>query len=227
MRQQEVDCFAQSLACDGNQIMQFDLIRNRPSVGQLSEYDAVFVGGSGDYSVVKGGDWLHDALGGLRRVAESGVPMFASCWGFQAISRAFGGVVVHERKYAELGTMSVELTKDGALDEVFAVAGSRFLVHSGHEDTVVTLPREAVLLASSATATNQALKLIDRPVYATQFHPELLKAHYLQRLVAYPRYVRELTGLSADEFTASCRETPQANKLLPQFVRQVVQRIED
>jgi GMP synthase (glutamine-hydrolysing) len=136
-------------------------------------------------------------------------------------------VVVHEKEYAELGTMSVELTREGASDEVFAVAGSRFLVHSGHEDTVVTLPREAVLLASSKRATNQALKLIDRPVYATQFHPELLKAQYLQRLVAYPRYVKELTGLSAEEFAASCRETPQANKLLSRFVRQVVQRIRD
>ena len=224
MRDQEVSCFASALECEVGDIGQLDLIEKGPSASQLSEFDAVFVGGSGDYSVVKGGHWLPAALASLQSVANSGIPMFASCWGFQAISAAFGGQVVYQREYAELGSTKVKLTDAGAKDPVFSVAGPSFLAHSGHEDTVTTLPSEAILLASSDRVANQAIKLSDRPVYATQFHPELLKEHYLQRLQTYPRYVTELTGMPFDEFAASCRETPESNRLLRQFVQQVVIR---
>jgi GMP synthase (glutamine-hydrolysing) len=222
MQDQEVSCFARSLECDVANIWQHDLISSSPTKQQLTEFDAVFVGGSGDFSVVKGGDWLPAALEGLRLVANSGVPTFASCWGFQAISAAFGGRVVQEPQYAELGSTSIKRTPAGAIDPVFSVVDPCFLAHSGHEDTVVELPDEAQRLASSERVVNQALKLVDRPVYATQFHPELRREDYLQRLRAYPKYVAELTGLPFDEFADSCRETPSANLLLQQFVQEVV-----
>jgi GMP synthase-like glutamine amidotransferase len=84
------------------------------------------------------------------------------------------------------------------------------------------LPSEAILLASSQRVANQALKLQDRPVYATQFHPELRLEAYLARLEAYPRYVTQISGLSSEAFVAQCVQTPESNKLLGQFLREVV-----
>lgn len=222
MRQQEVGCFAYALGCDRSDITPWDLIDEGPSLATLSEFDAVFVGGSGQYSVVKGGPWLAGALESMRQIANSGKPMFASCWGFQALSRAFGGEVVHQHEFAELGSMQITLTVDGEADLVFAVAGRQFKAHSGHEDTVLQLPSDAILLGSSQRVTNQALKLKDRPVYATQFHPELRLETYLERLDAYPRYVSQITGLSNEVFAAQCVQTPESNRLLGQFLKQVV-----
>ena len=222
MREQEVGCFARSLQCEFANIAQHDLILSSPTTDQLTEFDAVFVGGSGDFSVVHGGGWLPAALAGLRLVANSGVPTFASCWGFQAIAAAFGGEVVQETQFAEIGSTRIERTEAAAADPVFAVVTPTFLAHAGHEDTVVRLPDEAQRLASSERVPNQALKLVDRPVYATQFHPELRREDYLQRLRAYPKYVAELSGLPFDEFADSCAETPSANRLLKQFVDVVV-----
>lgn len=222
MRHQEVGCFAQALGCDRSDITPWDLLRDGPSNDTLSEFDAVFVGGSGEYSVEKGGPWLPSALDSMKRIANSGKPMFASCWGFQALARALGGEVVHQHRFAELGTKEITLTPAGQTDPVFAVAGRQFRAHSGHEDTVLRLPSEAILLASSQRVANQALKLQDRPVYATQFHPELRLEAYLARLEAYPRYVTQITGLSGEEFAAQCVQTPESNKLLGQFLREVV-----
>lgn len=148
--------------------------------------------------------------------------MFASCWGFQALARALGGEVVHRSELAELGTVPAFLTDAGTDDPVFSIAGDRFLVHSGHEDTVLSLPPVARRLASSQRVENQAFKLVDLPVYATQFHPELRLAQYIERVDAYPWYVTRITGLSLERFRAGCSETPQANLLLRTFVQRFV-----
>ena len=35
-----------------------------------------------------------------------------------------------------------------------------------------------------------------RPIYCTQFHPELNRSSLLERLQAYPKYVRTITGVT-------------------------------
>ena len=58
MREQEIACFARALKSEPRQIRVFDLLSGVPSVAQLDEVDVVLLGGSGDYSVAQGGEWL-------------------------------------------------------------------------------------------------------------------------------------------------------------------------
>ena len=113
MREQEVRCFAEALRCDPSQIAVFDLLSGAPTPRQLRPYDVVLLGGSGDYSVAAGGPWLEAALDAMRELLDLGKPTFASCWGFQAMARALGGLVVTDLRRAEVGTVSIRLTTQG------------------------------------------------------------------------------------------------------------------
>jgi GMP synthase (glutamine-hydrolysing) len=91
----------------------------------------------------------------------------------------------------------------------------------GHQDCVVTLPPGAVRLASSAKVANQAFRFPGKPIYCTQFHPELNREALLQRVRAYPQYVRSISGESIEEFANRCQETPRSDQLLRRFMLQL------
>lgn len=227
MRGHEVLAFARVLRCPVQRIGVVDLLTESASHNHLDETDVVLLGGSGDYSVAEGGPWLPAALGVMREIHRRGVPTFASCWGFQAMARAMGGSVVHDLQRAEVGTHPLELTDAGRADPVFGPLGSPFLAQMGHEDLVETLPDGAVLLASSPRTTNQAFRFAGKPIYCTQFHPELDRAGLLDRLRNYPKYVRRIAGVPYTQFETTVQESPAADDILRRFVEQVVRRGSD
>jgi GMP synthase (glutamine-hydrolysing) len=228
MRSQEVDCFARALQCDRERIEVIDLIgRECGSAGgaaRIRRADVVLLGGSGDYSVSEGGDWLEPALEVMRELHARRQPTFATCWGFQALARAVHGEVVADPASAEIGTLEVRLTEAGRTDPVFGpldVAGATFAAHIGHQDVVSRLPADAVLLAETDRAPH-AYTFDGRPIYCTQFHPELNRTTLLERVRQYPHYVENITGLPFDEFAAQrTREAPHAEALIARFVDQV------
>jgi GMP synthase (glutamine-hydrolysing) len=176
------------------------------------------LGGSGDYSVAEGGSWLPAALETMRELYAWSKPTFASCWGFQAMARALGGEVVTDLGRAELETATLYLTPAGQRDPVFGTLPQPFAGLSGHQDLVDRLPPDAVLLASSHRVVNQAFRIPGKPMYCTQFHPELTRATYLERVRAYPDYVQKIAGIPYEQFAASCREAPEAGTLLRKCV---------
>ena len=68
---------------------------------------------------------------------------------------------------------------------------------------------------------NQAFRFPDKPIYCTQFHPELDRAALLERIRAYPWYAEKITGDPIDEFARKCHETTETDKLLGRFVHQL------
>ncbi|GIS80516.1 MAG: hypothetical protein CM1200mP14_20820 [Gammaproteobacteria bacterium] len=136
--------------------------------------------------------------------------------------QGFGGTVVTDRSRAEVGTAWVELTHEGELDPVFSPLGKRFRVPIGHEDVVTEIPEGARLLASSDLVENQAFVFAGKPIYATQFHPELNRADLVARLTKYTEYL-PLTGHnSIKEFEDNTPETPESESILPRFLREVL-----
>jgi GMP synthase (glutamine-hydrolysing) len=218
MREHEIQCFSRAFRCERDQIRVFDLLGGVPSQGALADADVVLLGGSGDYSVARGGPWLTPALETMRQLHETSKPTFASCWGFQAMARAMGGEVVTDRSRAEVGTHWLELTPEGKNDPVFGPLGERFQVQIGHEDIVTRLPEGATLLASSAGIENEAFRFENRPIYCTQFHPELGRDDFLKRIAQYPDYL-PLTGhASLEELSAATPDTPETEAILRRFV---------
>jgi GMP synthase (glutamine-hydrolysing) len=228
MRAQEVRCFVRMLDCNISDIDVFDLLSTALPVDRLSSADVVLLGGSGHYSAAEKPDdtrpdpWLERALDAMREIHRLCKPTFASCWGFQAMARAMGGRCVHDLPNAEIGTIQLQLTEAGREDPLFGDLPPAFLAQAGHEDHVVALPPDAVLLASSDQMPEQAFRFEGRPIYCTQFHPELDVAAMLERLVAYPEYVARIARVPYDQFIKNMRETPEANSLLRRFVRMFI-----
>jgi GMP synthase (glutamine-hydrolysing) len=221
MRAQEVRCFAGMLDCDILAIDVVDLLGTRVSASKLLEADMLLLGGSGHYSAAGEGEWLERALDLMREIHRLDRPTFASCWGFQAMARAMGGRCVHDLPNAEIGTIEIELTTAGQEDPLFGALPWRFAAQAGHEDHVTLLPPDAVLLASSARVREQAFRFTGKPIYCTQFHPELDRTAMLERVIAYPEYVARIARVPYDEFVHSCRETREANSLLRRFAEMV------
>lgn len=221
MRPQEVRCFARALGCAPESITVFDLLTGA-TPEQWQSFDVVLFGGSGDYSVAAGGPWLDSTMATMRQLVADSKPTFASCWGFQAMARALGGEVITDVERAELGSVEVTLTEAGQADPLFAPLGQRFLAQMGHQDRVTVLPDEAIGLASSAKVSHQAFRIKDKPIYCTQFHPELDRAALIERVEAYPQYVERIAGVSSQEFADSCQETPATDRLLRRFVQSTV-----
>lgn len=223
MRAQEIGCFARSLNCEVDQILPIDLLQRVPTRGELDEHHIILIGGSGHYGAVEAAPWLDRTCDFLRELHERALPTFASCWGFQAISLAMKGQVVKDPGRAELGTHELRLSEDGKRDPLFGPLGEVFHGQMGHEDRVLKLPEDAILLASSQTNQYQAYRFSGKPIYCTQFHPELDRKHLLERLKIYPNYVKQISGLTLDELAKSCFDTPGTQELLPRFVKIVLQ----
>ena len=222
MRSQEVTCFARAMKADFSQFATFDLLSGLPTKSHYDQFDIVLLGGSGHYSAAGEAEWLDRALSGLRELHALGKPTFASCWGFQAFARAMGGEVVHDLARAELGTKQIQLTEAGKADPVFGVLEEVFEGQMGHEDRVSVLPPGATLLASTDLVENQAYRFDEKPIYCTQFHPELNRDNLMDRIRAYPSYIERVAGMTLAEFDAACHDTPQTEALLPRFVQMVL-----
>ncbi len=225
MASHEVECFARALNCAPDRIREFDLIAGSPSDAELDAVDVVLLGGSGDYCVSEGGAWMDPALDTMRQLHATSKPTFASCWGFQAMAQALGGHVVADASRAEVGTHEVFLTDEGRADPlfgVFAEAGDHFPAQMGHEDVVDRLPPDAVLLARTRLS-NQAFHFPGKPIYCTQFHPELDRETLLDRLRKYPAYIERITGVPYDRFVENhTGESVHTDALLARFVELVM-----
>lgn len=219
MKTQELECFQWALQCARDQFEIFDLTEGRRfSDVCLKRNDVVVIGGSGNYSVATAGPWWDAAADNMTLLHDLSIPCFASCWGFQAMARALGGVVVTDLARAEVGTVKVSMTPEARHDPIFGIAPPIIRVQSGHQDIVECLPEDAVCLASSDRVKHQAMMFPGKPIYGTQFHPELSRQALVERLEAYPQYIDSIAGTTVREFSAQCRETPDAVELLRRFI---------
>ncbi len=219
MRVHEHGCFAARTGLPAEAIEPHDLCEGPPSLSSLRGYDAMMVGGSGDFYVSKGNLPHFEAyLDFLREVAELGHPTFASCFGFQSLVRALGGELVYDPASTEVGTFELELTEQGKIDPLLGKLPARFDAQMGHKDRAASLADGVVHLASSRLCTFQALRIPGKPIWATQFHPELDRQTNLDR---YRRYLANYGPRSAAEQAAAeagFRESPDSSGLLTDFL---------
>lgn len=185
MIKQEIECF-RNMMPDEYELACYNLVDGPWTEEILRGFDAVMVGGSGDYGAADNQNpWFVPTTRLLRRVVEIGLPLFCSCWGHQALAVALGGRVVRDEEGYELGLLPVKLSGEGRSDSLFSSLPDTFIAPLGHSEQVVALPEEAIILASTERCRIQAYTLPGRPVYSTQFHPELTSAALWERVQAY------------------------------------------
>lgn len=220
MRQQERRCFARKAGLSPERFTPFDLLAGPPTLAEIKRYDALMVGGSGDYYVSKGNlPGFEELLAVLREVAAAGHPTFASCFGFQLMVEALGGEIVHDVDNIEVGTYEITLTDAGAGDPLFGYLPERFPAQVGRKDRAARLPPNTVHLATSERCPFHALRLPGQPIWATQFHPELDREENRARYINYLEgYGSILNPVEQEQVMERFQESPQAEELIPRFL---------
>ncbi len=225
IRESERGQFVRRLGVDSEQVVSWNLLSAETTFERVTEgFDAVLVGGSGEFSVNDDVDWMAPFVDTLGELADRAFPTFASCFGFQGLILALGGEVVYDPVNAEVGTFEVELLPDGRLDPIFASAPGRFQAQLGHKDRADGVPAGATLLARSALCPYQAIRAGTGLVYATQFHPELTGRDNANRLIRYKdSYVASLGKQHVRELLEGFGPSPETEGMLRRFAQLVAE----
>lgn len=189
----------------------------------IEGYDALFVGGSSDASVTQPERYpfVKATKRLLLHCLHESLPVFASCFGFQAAIEALGGTVIVDVASMEMGTYPLQLTAAALKDELFHDVPNGFWAVSGHQERALVLPDGAILLASSTLCPYQAFRMAGKPFYAFQFHPEIDPADLRVRLTRYQsRYLESAEALAV--ILKNLQETPIANQLVKKFVDRIL-----
>jgi GMP synthase-like glutamine amidotransferase len=138
--------------------------------GHSGEHDAIVVlGGAQNALDDELCPYFPELLDLTRDFADKDRSVLGICLGSQLLARAFGG----ENQIGgatEFGWHCVSLTPAAKTDPVLAALPENFPIFEWHDDTFM-LPENAVRLAGSTVAENQAFRL-GRAVYGFQFHFE-------------------------------------------------------
>tara|TARA_Y100001968_G_C19408576_1_gene745079 strand:- start:570 stop:1295 length:726 start_codon:yes stop_codon:yes gene_type:complete len=219
MIENELECFSKSLKIEKKYFTIKDLTRDKIKKTDIKKNDLILIGGSGDYSIAKGGYFMKQTIDIMQYLFSISKETFASCWGFQAMAKAMKGEVVNNLKLAELGTIQLKLTRSGTKDPIFGKMPNSFFCQMGHEDIVIKKPKEAIILASSKKIEIEAFRFKNKPIYCTQFHPELRVQDLKKRMKTYPNYIKKILGISNKEFIENhCFESKEAESILKGFV---------
>ncbi|NYH51962.1 MULTISPECIES: glutamine-hydrolyzing GMP synthase [Nocardiopsis] len=119
---------------------------------------------------------------------ETGVPTFGICYGFQAMTRALGGVV-ERTDLSEFGRTELSAVPDSLL---FAGMPVEQQVWMSHGDSVVGAPEGFATTASTAGAPVAAFEDTDRRLFGVQFHPEVMHTEHGQEVLR--RFLYEGAG---------------------------------
>lgn len=222
-REDELVAFCDKLGVRRAQIKVIDALSEVLGPESEAGVDALLVGGSGQYSVLDDDPRIRAFVDHLAAVSHTGLPVFASCFGYQALVLGLGGEVICAEDRAEVGTYDLWLSPEGEADPLFSALGSTFAAQLGHKDQAVRLPAGMVNLASSERTPMQALRLEGWPVYGTQFHPEMSWRENRGRFLRYMKEYGKLFGPEAAQRQLdSHRPSEAANALLGRFVDAVV-----
>jgi GMP synthase (glutamine-hydrolysing) len=173
--------YAAFLGCTGLPAEQLHRVRMEaaplPRL-DLDDYSGVFVGGgpfnSSDPPLEKSAvqHRVEHELGLLLdEIVDRDFPFFGACYGVGTLGVHQGGVI--DGTYAEpISAVRMRLTDAGVADPVLSGMAMEFDAFVGHKEACSVLPRNAVLLATSAACPVQMFR-VKTNLYATQFHPEL------------------------------------------------------
>lgn len=117
----------------------------------------------------------------IEATAETQLPTFGVCLGFQAIGQAFGGEIVRAPKPMH-GKLS-QITHDGT--GVFRGVPSPFAATRYHSLAIKpeTLPNSLIAIAHSDDGVIQGIRHAALPIHGVQFHPESIASEHGHRIL--------------------------------------------
>lgn len=219
VRLEEYESFATFAGLQESQLDVLNVFKTPEfPVTAADDYDAVFVGGASEASVLEPENYpfVPHCVALLKHCHDAAKPVFASCFGFQLAVLAMGGKIVRDLKDFEIGTIPISLTPAASNDPILAGVPDPFYAVSVHRERAPELPATCELLAYTDKCPH-AFKVTDKPFWAFQFHPEVDKQTLVTRLAIFQdQYTENPEHFSKVIETA--QETPESNALVRSFI---------
>lgn len=121
------------------------------------------------------------------------VPVLGVCYGAQLLAHISGGDVL-PAAHREYGRALLEV--DDADSSLFAGIPADSQVWMSHGDTIVRIPDEFKILASTESVAVAAFKISEELTYGIQFHPEVTHSEHGKQLLQ--NFVVNICGCSQD-----------------------------
>ena len=150
------------------------------------EVDAVVCSGSRK-NVTMWEEWMYGASSLMRVSSMSGIPTLGICFGHQLLCKSLGAEVTRAESMSS-GVWNMKLSDEGHKDILFDLCKVEHVgpaVVYSHQDHVVTMPENSVLLGSASHNEITAIRVLGAsgdklPAWGVQFHPEAAK-HRIER----------------------------------------------
>lgn len=225
VRREEVESFARHGGLDPDRIDVLNVFDVPAFPASVADgYDALLVGGASEASVLKPErfPFVAPIVDLLRACIDARRPVFASCFGYQAAVLGLGGAVLRDEVDFEMGTLPLSITPQARDDVLFSDAPDGLLAVSCHQERAEVAPPGCVPLALTAHC-NHSFRVDGAPFWAFQFHPELDRQTFVDRLGVFRDQYTE-TDDHYVKTVARFQETPDSNALMRKFVERVLQQ---
>jgi GMP synthase-like glutamine amidotransferase len=191
-------------------------------------YDGIVITGS-RFNVRDSLPWYDTLCQFILDAANNGIPrIYGGCFGCQIIAKALGGnvdcnpskrfVLKAEAIYPIEPYFSENLRCDDTDKKPF------YRLIESHGDCVVTLPENAVRLASSETCQNEMyLAGKHKNILAAQSHPEFELGYAIRERI-WPRVVDQLHRLNEEEVEIAKKSFDEFHPDDPQLINRLISR---
>lgn len=206
------DYFLKNLGLNRKEVLLCNAYRQE-SLPQTKEIKAIILTGSLS-NVTDNDQWSVNLIKWLQKIFHEQIPILGICYGHQILAHAMGGVVGYHPKGIEFGTVNIELTEEGRKDPLLGILPNQFSAHVAHSQTVVTLPRDAKILAKNNFEDNHSFVVNER-IWGMQFHPEFSAA--IMHDVTEELKNDYLKQYDIEQIHDSIKESPYGDILLKRF----------
>lgn len=160
--------------------------------------------------------WSESTAEWIRAAMVVEMPLFGICYGHQLMADALGGEVEYHPAGRETGCKAITLSAAGRTDPLLSDRPAHFPAHLSHLQTVIQLPPEATVLASSAHDPHQIVRYSQHAL-STQFHPEFTP-DIARSLIQYRDEVLRMEGIDPQQLLDGVEECSTAAGILTRFV---------
>ena len=142
---------------------------------KLKKYDGLIWGGS-SLNIYNDTPQIRRQISFMKECFKNVKKILAICWGMQVAVTAAGGEVKKGVKGSHIGIANdIEITKEGLSNPLYKDKSNKFNTPAFNFDEVVTIPNDAVCLASNKINKIQGLnfKTGVSEIWGLQYHPEI------------------------------------------------------
>jgi GMP synthase-like glutamine amidotransferase len=154
----------------------------------LKKYSHIILGGSSEFGLAKETIHTEEKVFIVKRskklinqAIKSDHKLLGICFGHHLIAYVQGSIISRPKSQKELGKITVTLNKRAKGDKMFYKTKGRFSALTAHIESITQKSSNIKILAKTNRCKIAAFR-IGKNIYGLQFHPELDKENFMERL---------------------------------------------